>query len=130
MEPDSGLLRARHALNGKWWSSLLVVVLWAVVMTVIPVITGEVDAETVTAADTDQDFPGGITVPGPDGEPVVPPFSLRDLEEGGGTFPGVDIPGLGDTGEFDEGFTLPEEAAPQVEPTPDSDDASPTDAGQ
>lgn len=131
---------ARYALNGKWWSSLLVVVLWLVVMTVVPVISGEIDAADRAPVEANGDE---AELPGIGGdEDVVPPFSLRDLEEGGGTFPGVDIPGLGAPDEGDEGFTVPEEGAPAVippepttpdiEPTPTgtSDDAEDADTGQ
>lgn len=33
---------ARHALHGRWWSSLLVVIAWAVIIVVVPVLTGAV----------------------------------------------------------------------------------------
>jgi hypothetical protein len=40
---------ARWVLAGKWWSSLLIVLVWAVVLVVAPVVTGHIRApEPVT----------------------------------------------------------------------------------
>jgi hypothetical protein len=51
---------ARYALQGKWWSSLLVVILWVLVVTVAPIVSGDIDAsiDEPTSSGTIEMFPG------------------------------------------------------------------------
>lgn len=70
---------ARHALNGKWWSSLLVVAVWVVVMMVIPVISGDIDASVDDATFDDASEP---LDPGLFDFDVAPPVG-EEADEGG-----------------------------------------------
>jgi hypothetical protein len=40
---------ARFALHGRWWAALLVLVSWIIVLTLVPVLTGNIKAEDSTA---------------------------------------------------------------------------------
>lgn len=56
---------ARRALGGRWWSSLLVVIAWAVVVVVLPVISGEIQAPEaeMIVEDTIEPLPNDLGLP-------------------------------------------------------------------
>ncbi len=49
---------ARQALHGRWWSSILVVIAWAVIIVVVPVLTGAVKAPETEQQEVDLDSLG------------------------------------------------------------------------
>ncbi len=77
---------ARNALRGKWWSSLLVVVVWAIVLTVAPVVTGEVDASIEGRREGQDDNAENILEPdfGGDNFDFMPPGDGTFSPEGRG----------------------------------------------
>jgi len=93
---------ARGALRGRWWASLATVLIWATVVVVTPVLTGEVEA------------PGAEAVIEPLTEGVMPDGEMSELPLDGMLFP--------DKGVAEEGAELQREAAPlperPVEPVP------------
>jgi hypothetical protein len=68
---------ARHTLGGSWWSAAFVVVAWALIVVVVPVMTGAVAAPAAEIAPMEM-APGGpmddsgMNVPVPDGS-LLPP---------------------------------------------------------
>jgi hypothetical protein len=80
---------ARYALRGRWWSSVLVVVLWAAFVVLVPVATGQITAlETEAPISLDS----GIPADG-EGEPPFDPARgtpLTDESFESGPPPGAD----------------------------------------
>lgn len=66
---------ARGALKGRWWASLLVVLVWATILVVTPVVTGAIAAPTAETSieplhedvmpdvENEEPLPGGIHMP-------------------------------------------------------------------
>ncbi|MBZ0308381.1 MAG: YIP1 family protein [Anaerolineae bacterium] len=67
---------ARHVLLGKWWASLLVVIAWSVLIIVLPVLSGDIEAPqpVESFADLLQQGNTGFDGGGPDVPSVSNPF--------------------------------------------------------
>jgi hypothetical protein len=70
---------ARYALRGRWWSSMLVVVAWVALVTIVPVVLGtvEVPEAEVTAP---MDLPPGFDMP-------IPPEAGQEMPGGRSDLP-------------------------------------------
>ncbi len=84
---------ARHTLQGKRWASVLVVVIWAILLVVVPVVTGAVKApetidETALPEITvpgESDIPNELLVPGEENLSGDPQGRFADEQSGAGT---------------------------------------------
>lgn len=96
---------ARNTLHGKRWASVLVVIVWATLLVVVPVVTGAVKApENVNVEALPQlETPGDFTTPGSD---LTTPGDL--------TVPGQE----NQSGELQGGFA-DEQSGTNIETTPD-----------
>ncbi len=72
---------ARHTLNGSWWSSALVVAAWALLLVVLPVMTGAVSAPAPDLAAPYALSPEGPPADGGAPEGIMPADSTTPLAE-------------------------------------------------
>jgi hypothetical protein len=76
---------ARRALNGKWWSSLLVVVAWVLVIVLVPILTGTVKLPTEETSLNAEDL--GLP---PEALDMLPQEFLENMMSGSGNSAGSD----------------------------------------
>jgi hypothetical protein len=85
-------LGARHALRGRWWASVLVVLAWVTTVTVVPVISGAITAPPTEEAIVTEGMPGDMP---PDAFPMD--GGMEGMSEDGALDPAMS----GDTGSMD-----------------------------
>lgn len=91
---------ARQVLYGRRWASALIVVAWAALIIVLPVVLGTVKAPEVEVA-TEEMVPPGMEGMMPPGEGGMPEYGAGDYSEGG--MPEYGEGGLGDYSEAGSG---------------------------